>query len=277
MAKTLNLHFPQWQGSSLEDAVRLYYGSAELYKLLNHLPFESIAVDTDSKDDTVKGINHFSSIVRQAEQVSALLHYHQPQRVFTLGGDCGVDFLPISYLNERYGKTFAVVWLDAHADLHTPNSSPSGAFHGMVLRHILGQGSEALRKLAARPLYTDQVYLAGVRHFDAPELAYYEENRIKLFRVSDLEERPEVLTEVLEVRGYKHLHIHLDLDVLEPSEFRSVGFPVAGGLKLAAAVNLLTVLKSFFEVVGVSVTEYMPTAETDKQVLSTLLLSNPLV
>ncbi|MCZ0970589.1 arginase family protein [Streptomyces albulus] len=67
-----------------------------------------------------------------------------PGPLRTVGGDCGVELAPVSHAVARHGADLAVVWFDAHADLNTPASSPSGGFHGMVLRTLLGQGPAAL-------------------------------------------------------------------------------------------------------------------------------------
>ena len=60
-----------------------------------------------------------------------------PDIVVTVGGTCGVEAAPVAYLNERYDGNLAVVWFDGHGDLNSPATSPSGHFHGMVLRTLL--------------------------------------------------------------------------------------------------------------------------------------------
>lgn len=81
--------------------------------------------------------------------------------VVTAGGDCGVDLAPIAAARARHGGRLTVLWIDAHPDLYTPQTLPSGSFHGMVLRTLLGEGPAPL--VPDQPLVPEQVILAGVR------------------------------------------------------------------------------------------------------------------
>ncbi|NUS03623.1 MAG: arginase family protein, partial [Nonomuraea sp.] len=75
--------------------------------------------------------------------------------VVTAGGDCGVELEPVAAARRRFGERLVVVWFDAHGDLNTPDSSPSGAFHGMVLRALTGEGPDGL--VAGEPVGPGQV------------------------------------------------------------------------------------------------------------------------
>ena len=109
----------------------------------------------------------------------AHLRVSAPDVVVTVGGTCGVEAAPVAYLNERYRGDLAVVWYDAHGDLNAPATSPSGHFHGMVLRTLLGDSPKGDRaRVAARvgprtnlprrnpDLDPDEAaYSSGRRHF----------------------------------------------------------------------------------------------------------------
>ena len=97
--------------------------------------------------------------------------------LLTVGGDCGIDVAPVESALAQHGDRLAVVWIDAHADLNTPASSPSGAFHGMVLRTLLGAGPPELAP--ARALRPEQVVLAGVRALDPEERRFLVEQSIR--------------------------------------------------------------------------------------------------
>ena len=93
---------------------------------------------TDGQYDS--GVQHLDAIIRQSTDAKALLdELAKPSRVFTVGGDCGVEVQPVSHASACY-PGLAVVWFDAHADLNCPSSSPSGHFHGMPVRTLLGEG-----------------------------------------------------------------------------------------------------------------------------------------
>jgi arginase len=273
---TLRLLFPQWQGSGSERAKELLTGVMSLKPLL---PSSMTELETEDVDtETSNNILHYADIVLNLEEALHVIGEANPKKVATIGGDCGVDAAPITYLNKVY-KDLAVVWIDAHADLNTPASSPSKSFHGMVLRTILGEGdSSVLEKLPSRVL-PDQVFLAGVREFDPPELSYSEENRLKLFGIKDLETNQDALVEVIQARGFKNVHIHLDLDVLEPNEFASTCYPTPNGLSISGLLKLLEILQKELNVVGFTLTEFAPVKDADidivRRILGTLQFVNP--
>ena len=153
---TLRLFFPQWQGSGSERAKELLTGVMSLKSLL---PSSMTELETeDVNTETANNILHYADIVLNLEEALHIIQEANPKRLVTIGGDCGVDAAPITYLNKVY-KDLAVVWIDAHADLNTPESSPSKSFHGMVLRAILGEGDTViLEKLPSR-VFPDAVFL----------------------------------------------------------------------------------------------------------------------
>jgi len=138
----------------------------------------------------------------------------------------------------RHGPGLGVVWFDAHPDLNTAESSPSGAFHGMVLRSLLGEGDP---EFAADPaLEPGRVALVGTRAFDPAE--------------REVVERGLVVEDVAALGPGGKIYVHLDLDVLDPGEFAGINYPEPGGLSIGELVDALDAL-SGFEVVGVGITE----------------------
>jgi arginase len=265
---TLRILFPQWQGSGCERAKELYEGALSLKPLL---PDDTVELEIEQVDtETSNKIMHYADIVLNVEEVLSIIQEAKPKKLVTIGGDCGVDTAPVTYLNSIY-KDLAVVWIDTHGDLNTPESSPSKAFHGMVLRTILGEGDAALLEKLPSKLSPDQVFLAGVREFDPPELSYFEENRLKLFGTKDLENNQDALVEVMQARGFKNLHIHLDLDVLDASAFASTCYPTANGLSVAGLLKLLEVLSKDMNVVGFTMTEFAPVNDTDIETVRQVL------
>jgi arginase len=252
---TLRLLLPQWQGSGHERAKELYTGALSLKPFL---PEGTVAIEVEEVDtETSNKIMRYADIILNTEEALEVIRTASPKKLFTVGGDCGVDAGPVTYLNSVY-KDLAVVWIDTHSDLNTPESSPSKSFHGMVLRTILGEGDAALLEKLPSKLSPDQIFLAGVREFDPPELSYSEENRLKLFGIKDLETNQDALIEVMQARGFKNLHIHLDLDVLDESEFASTCYSTANGLSVEGLLKLLELLQKDMNVVGFTMTEFAP-------------------
>ncbi|CAK9098248.1 unnamed protein product [Durusdinium trenchii] len=107
---------------------------------------------------------------------SSFLQSRQPEQVFTIGGDCSVDLAPMSYLRWRYPKLL-VAYIDAHADLNAEWESPSGHFHGMSLRALLGTAPEDLQPRV--PLEAARLALLGARELDSSEQVFVEKNEVR--------------------------------------------------------------------------------------------------
>jgi arginase len=170
----------------------------------------------------------------------------------TIGGDCAVELAPVSRAIDS-GET-ALVWFDAHPDLNTPKSSPSSAFHGMIVRTLLGDGAPGL--IPARPLAADRLVLVGTRALDDAEDAYVHEAGIRMLAGDDVD-AAELVAEIT-ATGATSVYIHVDLDVLDPGEIDGVGFPEPFGLSAAKLVELIRAVKAEFHLSGAGITEFAP-------------------
>jgi arginase len=155
-----------------------------------------------------------------------------------LGGDHSMSIGTLAGLAKVLNpeKRFGVLWIDAHADLNTPETSPSGNIHGMPLAVALGYGAPELVALAPGGpalLPQDLVYI-GLRCVDAGERVLIRELGIKAFTMREIDEQgiAGVAKSALEylLNRRQHLHVSLDLDALDPSVAPGVGTPVRGGL-----------------------------------------------
>ena len=173
--------------------------------------------------------------------------------VITIGGDCGADLASVQHAAAN-NDAMALVWIDAHADLNSAEASPSHAFHGMVLRTLLGDGPESL--IASGPLSPRRVILAGTRSLDDDELAYIEAAGIPVIAPETLD--VESFTAAITASGATSLYLHIDLDVLDPAEFGSVGYPEPFGVSLATLLALIAVAKAALPLAGAAVTEFAP-------------------
>jgi arginase len=244
---------PQWQGSGSSRALRLRDGADAIR---GDLPAKgTILVDVplgvgDGQGSGVHGLTAIQLIANELR--SALDAVYGPPIV--IGGDCGVELAAIPHAIKRAGAPTAVLWLDAHPDLNTPQTSPSGAFHGMVLRTLLGDGLAAL--LPDVPVAAQTVVLAGTRACDDAEAAYIDASGIRMLPPDALS--ADSVLEALTAIGAKSVYIHIDLDVLDPGEFASLGYPEPFGLSVASLLELLRAVKERFTLAGASVTEFAP-------------------
>ena len=176
--------------------------------------------------------------------------------VVTVGGDCGVEIASIGHAAAAH-PGLAVVWLDAHADLNSPASSPSGAFHGMVLRAVIGEGVDGL-ELPAGAVTADRVVLAGVRALDDAESDLVESRGIALVGADAV--GPEALVEAVRATGATDVYVHVDLDVLDPGGMSGVGHPEPFGLDVHAVTESIKALRRSFRLAGAGITEFAPSS-----------------
>ncbi|MCP2260922.1 arginase [Streptoalloteichus tenebrarius] len=251
------LAVPQHQGAVVVDGGRLPTGCAALAELAGAAlgrPPRVVAVASGTTPLT-GGVASFSGLVANRwAQLAVLRRVREP--VLLVGGDCGVETAALAVARARWGDGLGVVWWDAHADLNTPGSSPSAAFHGMALRAALGEGDPAL--VADPPVVAGQVVLAGVRALDPDERAVIAEGLVTHLG-PDLARDPGRVAAALVGSGASHAYLHVDLDVLDPDEFGGACCPEPGGLTVDEVVAGIEAVAAALPVVGVGVTECVTT------------------
>ncbi len=251
----LYLLYPEWQGSGNARAVQ--QGALTIArKLFPDTVFLTIESPDEEALARLEGVNGLSSIGPRFRNAMARLRAEGADRILTIGGTCGVEAAPVGYLNERYGGDLAVVWLDAHGDLNTPESSPSGNFHGMILRTLLGQGPAEYVSDLRRPLSATQVFLAGTRDLDPPEMEFITHQAIAGTPPNQFA-HPHALVEKIKSRGFTHVYLHLDLDALNPDDFPDTLMRTPGGPSLQEVCGMMRALADAFDVVGFSIVEYI--------------------
>ena len=266
---TLHLLYPEWQGSGKSPAVQV--GALTMAReLFRDTPFLSIDSPAEERLERSGGVVGLASIAPRFRDAIARIRDAAPDRIVTIGGTCGVEAAPVAYLNERYGGSLAVVWLDAHGDLNTPASSPSGNFHGMILRTLLGDGPDEYVREMRRPLQPRQVFLAATRDLDPPEAEFVQRTGLSVTGPQALGD-PGPLVEEIRARGFSHVYLHLDLDALDPGEFPDTLIPTPGGPRLAEMRSMLEALSKSFDVVGASIVEYVHGKDDSLRALGELL------
>src|SRR5262245_61175353 len=156
MPKTEYLLYPEWQGYGVEPSVHdgAFSVARELFPGVTFLQVPAPREEMLSSRRGVLGLSWISDRFVSALDTMPTSAAHA---VVTVGGTCGVEAAPVTYLNERYEGDLAVVWFDAHGDLNSPQTSPSGHFHGMVLRTLTGDGPREYVVGLHRPLRAEQI------------------------------------------------------------------------------------------------------------------------
>ena len=169
------------------------------------------------------------TLAEQTEAIAASL----PERPLVLGGCCCAHLGAARGLAAR-GDRLGLVWLDAHGDLNTPETSPSGNRWGMPFRMILDEGLVAPRDAA----------LVGARNLDPPEVEY-----LGAAGIDDSIERS--------LEGTDRVYVAFDLDVLDPAD-ADVHFPEPGGLPIQSAETALREVAARARIAGLGFTGLLP-------------------
>jgi arginase len=162
----------------------------------------------------------------------------------TLGGDhslaIGTQAGVAKYFHDRKQEV-GCLWIDAHADMNTPETSPSGNIHGMPFAANLGQGPESLTNIFgfAPKLRPEKCALIGIRDLDAPERQTARNSGVTLFTMREIDELGmRIVMEraiALASRGTAGYVVSFDMDVVDPAEAPGVGTPVRGGITFREA------------------------------------------
>jgi arginase len=156
-----------------------------------------------------------------------------------LGGDHSIAVGTISGVSAHYRKqekNVGYIWLDAHGDMNTPESSPSGNIHGMPLAAVMGYGApELVELLGFKPKVQPQnVVLVGIRDLDAQEKRLVKKSGVHVFTMRDIDERGmrEVMSDALKfaMDDTDAIGVSLDMDFVDPTDAPGVGTPVRGGV-----------------------------------------------
>ena len=149
-----------------------------------------------------------------------------------IGGDHSIAVGTWSGVAAHIAKPMGLLWIDAHMDAHTPETSPSGAWHGMPLAALLGHGEKAWVKPIIKP---ENLCLIGTRSFEAGEQALLKRLNVRIYEMAEVKKRgfKAVLAEATQhickhTAGYG---ISLDVDVVDPIDAPGVGSPEQGGIR----------------------------------------------
>ena len=161
-----------------------------------------------------------------------------------LGGDHSVGAGTVAGMSAHFaarGQKMGLIWVDAHADMNTPETSPSGNVHGMPLASILGMGPQELTHLSGISPMVDprNTVLVGIRDVDTHEGPQVKRTGMYAFTMRDIDEHGmmTVMRQALALAGdgTAGIHLSLDMDSLDPREAPGVGTPVRGGLSYREA------------------------------------------
>lgn len=188
-----------------------------------------------------------------------------------LGGDHSVAIGTVSGMSACYrksGRKLGVIWMDAHTDMNTPRTSPSGNVHGMPLACLVGHGPKELTGINgyAPKVHPRNVVLVGIRDVDLDEKPVVRTSGVRVFTMRDIDERGmrAVMEEAARIAldGTDGIHLSLDMDGVDPDEAPGVGTPVRGGFSYREAHLAMEILCDTRMVRSMEVVEVNPVLDT---------------
>jgi arginase len=216
-----------------------------------------------------KRARYLSQIARTCRRIAELVERsarrgHAP---LVLGGDHSIAVGTLAGMAHHLRKDrrkLGLLWVDAHADMNTPQTSPSGNVHGMPLACSVGIGPKQLTNIFgfAPKVDPQNVALIGVRDVDQLEKPHVRRSGVHAFTMRDLDERGmrAVMEEAIRIasNGTAGFHLSLDMDALDPRESPGVGTPVRGGINYREAHLAMEIVNDSGGMLSMEVVEVNP-------------------
>ena len=183
-----------------------------------------------------------------------------------LGGDHSISIGTMAGLKKMNNGNTGVIWVDAHADFNTPQTTVSGNIHGMPLAVHTNRGDSRLTAIGPSPnLLENKVVLIGIRDIDPLEAETLKQSNVHAFTMSDIDEQgfAAVAREAIKLatENVEFLHVSFDIDSLDPKEAPGTGTPVPGGLTYREAHLLMELVYKTQKLASMEMVEVNPTLD----------------
>lgn len=223
--------------------------------------------DGDSTETQLFKLN--ASISRFTEY---WVRQHQPFLV--IGGDhsCALGTWAGVLNGLESGKRLGLIWLDAHMDAHTFETTPSGNIHGMPLSALLGKADGKLQHLlpTIKAIQPENLILLGTRSYEAAEQRLLKQSDVVVVFAEQIHDFEHLLVQAVEKLNHScdAIGISIDLDFIRPEDAPGVETPVAGGVSAQALLNALSQIKQQPKICGLEISEFNPGRDINHQTLN---------
>ena len=207
-------------------------------------------------------LKYLEPIVQASEELASKVTNALQAQEFPLilGGDHSIALGSISGVAKVH-QPLGVIWVDAHGDFNTEETTPSGNVHGMILAALAGLGDKHLTHIGGwgPKLDKNRIVIIGARNLDPGEQDLLRANHIHVFTMSDIDRRgiSAIMQQAIEIAGTNNapIHLSLDMDSLDPNEAPGVGTPVRGGLSYREAHFAMEMISDCGRMVSMDVVE----------------------
>ncbi|WP_461613261.1 arginase [Clostridium sp. Marseille-QA1073] len=228
---------------------------AQIIKNNNHTVYDLGNLYVPEKKDcdkfsAHKNMKYVDSIIDVNTNLAHTVYSSLKSESFPLviGGDHSLGLGSISGASKYYNN-LAVIWVDAHGDINTHETSPSGNVHGMPLAAAMGIGHDTLTKLyfEDRKVNPKNVFIVGARDLDTGELQLIEDHKLNVYTTEEVQKRgvEDILNDIKEIlieNKVDAVHLSFDIDSIDPKFLPGTGTPVDNGLTINEAKFILKYL-----------------------------------
>ena len=216
--------------------------------------------ETVEEREDADNVGAIRDVCEETAERAARVAYDGIFPVF-LGGDHSISIGSVSGVAKAAGRT-GLLWLDAHADFNTPETSPSGNVHGMPLATLTGRGYPDLVDLGdGAAVRAEDVAVVGLRSVDREEREFLAEAGVNVYTMKDVDAYGIASVVRSALKNLSHLdrvHLSFDLDVVDPEVAPGVGTPVRGGLTYREAHLVMELINEAAVVTSLDVVEINP-------------------
>ncbi|MBC5636702.1 arginase [Ornithinibacillus sp. BX22] len=227
------------RGVDMGPSALRYAGAIERLQDLNYDIHDlgDIPINRPDKYEDGTKLKNLEQVIEANETLAEMVdaEINKGRFPLVLGGDHSIAIGSLAGISKHY-ENLGVIWYDAHGDLNTSETSPSGNIHGMPLAVSLGLGHERLTNLYqyAPKVKPENIVIIGARSLDPGERELIREMGIKVYTMHEIDRMgmSRVMDETIEYFKDRTdgVHLSLDLDGLDPTEAPGVGTPVLGGM-----------------------------------------------
>lgn len=221
------------------------------------------------------GISKETQLCKLNQSISDFTEYwlkqHKPFLV--IGGDhsCAMGTWAGVLNALEPGKCLGLIWLDAHMDAHTFNTTPSGNIHGMPLSALLGKADSKLQHLlpTIKAIQPENLILLGTRSYESAEYELLKQADVTIVFAEQIQDFEHLLVQAVEKLNHSCdvIGISIDLDFIRPEDAPGVETPVTGGIPAQILLNALSQIKQQPKICGLEISEFNPDKDVNHQTL----------
>ena len=273
-----------------KDGVQYGPNSIRQNGLLNRLKIHNIDIndigDIHNNDEIVcqpnPKLKNYEPIADFCERLAQTVHksFQHGNFPLVLGGDHSLGIGSVCGAARAFGDDICIIWIDAHTDINTQDTSPTGNIHGMTLASALGMGNEQLSSICGKgqKIKAKNIIYIASRDIDKGEADIIKQNGITVFHMDNI--ISEGVDNIVERIGYhisnmsaSKIYLSIDIDVIDPKIAPGTGVPVPNGINVETLLKFIDVIARTGKVKGAELVEVNPTID-DENGTTTILAIN---